>query len=255
MITFLDIETIPGQHLKESFLANAVKNFKAPSDLSKAKALADLGITDKDEIKSLSKDDAVALWVDTLAEAKSKEAGEREWLKTSFDGSKGEIVSIAWAIENEPPTAVYRAATMLNNQVTLSDETDMLANFVELLTKQLKQRKPFFAGHYIGGFDLKFIFHRCVKLKVNPVFNLPFSGRHNQAYYDTQEAWAGFNGRVSQDSLCKILGIEGKPGDIDGSKVWEFVARGDVERVAEYNKDDIIKNREIYKRLNFTETV
>ena len=92
-------------------------------------------------------------------------------------------------------------------------------------------------------------------LGVQPPFEIDFNGRHGKAFYDTQIAWAGFKGRMSQDNLCAALGIEGKPGDIDGSKVWGFVKEGKVDRVAEYNRDDVQKNREIYKRLNFIDSI
>ena len=112
-------------------------------------------------------------------------------------------------------------------------------------------RPPFFIGHYIGGFDLKFILHRCIILGVEPPFGIPAHGRHGKDFYDTMIAWAGSKGRISQDNLCKVLGIEGKPHDIDGSKVWGFVKEGRIDEVVEYNKDDVEKNRKIYNRLNF----
>ncbi len=86
---------------------------------------------------------------------------------------------------------------------------------------------------------------------VKPPFKLPFNGRHGSDFFCTQIAWAGFKGRASQDSICNALGIDGKPDDIDGSKVWDFVRDGKVKRVEEYNIDDVEKNREIYKRLTF----
>jgi hypothetical protein len=127
----------------------------------------------------------------------------------------------------------------------------MLADFFCTLTKQLKGRNPYFIGQFIAGFDLKFIFHRAVILGVKPPFDLPFYGRHNSHFYDTQEAWAGFKGRMSQDNLCKALGIEGKPNDISGANVWDHVRDGDIKRVVEYNIDDVEKVRKIHKRLTF----
>ena len=52
--------------------------------------------------------------------------------------------------------------------------------------------------------------------------------------------------------MCKALGIPGKPDDIDGSKVWDFVERGDYERVMQYNILDVDESRQVYKRLTFT---
>ena len=65
------------------------------------------------------------------------------------------------------------------------------------------------------------------------------------------QAWAGYKGRISQDNLAKALGIPGKPDDIDGSKVWDFVKAGKVDRVAEYNTYDVATVVEIHRRINF----
>jgi hypothetical protein len=242
MNTYLDIETIPGQGFYEELLKEAKEDFKAPSDLTKTKACADLGFSGNDA-KYTSKDDAIAQWVAKFADEKAPEVAEHNWRRTALDGAKGEVISIAWAIEDGPVVAVYRK---------LGDsETDMLAKFFRELAFQLNSRNPFFIGQFIAGFDLKFIFHRAVILGVKPPFDLPFNGRHDQQFYDTQQAWAGFKGRMSQDNMCKALGIEGKPGDISGANVWDHVRDGDIKRVVEYNIDDVNKVRQLHKRLTF----
>ncbi len=50
--------------------------------------------------------------------------------------------------------------------------------------------------------------------------------------------------------ICKALGIDGK-GDIDGSKVWDYVQAGRIAEVAEYCKGDISRTLAMYKRFNF----
>jgi len=252
MITNLDIETIPDQRkgAYEAFLKDAQENFKAPSAFTKTQACADLGLTGNDA-KYTSKDDAISMWENRFAKEKAPEVAEENWRRTALDGSQGEIFSIAWAVENDDVIAVNREWFV----DVLTNEGDMIANFFDKLAKRLAKRQPLFVGQFVGGFDLKFIFHRCVILGIKPPFDLPFWGRHSVNFYDTQIAWAGFGGRMSQDNLCKALGIEGKPGDIDGSKVWDFVKAGDVDRVVEYNIDDVVKNRQIYKRLNFIDSI
>tara|TARA_R110002110_G_scaffold415850_1_gene657993 strand:+ start:23670 stop:24419 length:750 start_codon:yes stop_codon:yes gene_type:complete len=245
MDVYIDIETIPAQsglHSYEYYLEAEKQSFKAPSSLTKAKACADLGLTG-DDAKFTGKDAAIELWEVKFAEVKAPEVAEDKWRKTSFDGGAGELISIAWAVEDGEIIGVSRELG--------GSEKLMLASFFDLLSNELGRIKPFFIGQYIGGFDLKFLFHRAVILGVEPPFDLPFDGRHNKDYYCTQAAWAGYGGRMSQDNLCKALGIEGKPDDIDGSQVWDFVKTGNVKRVAEYNKDDVNKVRQIHKRLTF----
>jgi hypothetical protein len=243
MNTYIDIETIPGQGLYQEFLKDAQENFKAPSDLTKAKACEDLGLTGNDA-KFTSKDEAISKWVARFSEEKAPEVAEHNWRRTALDGAQGEIISIAWAIRDTEVDTVWR-------DLPGPSEHTMLTDFFGCLAEELAGKPPFFIGQFIAGFDLKFIFHRAVILGVRPPFDLPFNGRHDQHFYDTQQAWAGFKGRMSQDNMCKALGIEGKPGDIDGSNVWDHVRDGDIKRVVEYNIDDVEKVRKLHKRLTF----
>jgi hypothetical protein len=247
MDTHLDIETMPGQGLYDGFLAEAQNNFKAPSTLTKAKACADLGLVGNDA-KFTSKDDAILKWEARFSQEKAPEVAEENWRRTALDGSKGEIFSIAFAVEGGDVRCLSRA---LMDDGSFSSESVLLQDFYSSLSASCNGRPPFFIGHYVAGFDLKFIFQRSIILGVKPQFKLPFDGRHSSDFYDNQTAWAGFKGRMSQDNLCKALGIEGKPGDIDGSKVWDFIKAGDTDRVVEYNIDDVVKSRKIYNRLNF----
>ena len=252
MIVNLDIETMPQQGgAYNAYLADAKANFKAPSTLTKGKACEDLGLTGNDA-KFTSKDDAIAKWEAKFSQEKAPEVAEFEWRRTGLDGGKGEIFSIAIAVGDAEPECFSRR---LLDDGTFSSEGAMLKQFMLAVVAYGKGRPPFFVGQFVAGFDLKFIFHRCVINQVRPLFELPFDGRHGQHFYDTQIAWAGFKGRISQDNLCKALGIEGKPHDIDGSKVWDFLKAGKLDAVVEYNIDDVVKNREIYKRLNFIESI
>jgi predicted PolB exonuclease-like 3'-5' exonuclease len=179
-----------------------------------------------------------------------KYAGEKDALiadlyhKTGLDGAKGEIISIAWAIE-------YGEIFSLSRNLGDS-ESALLTKFYDRLRTGMKMKPPYFVGHNIGGFDLKFLFHRSVVLQVNPRMDLGQWGRHSSNFYDTMLAWAGWGQKISLDNLCAALGIPGKPDDIDGSKVWDFVKDGKIARVEEYNRNDVEKVRLIYNRLRFT---
>ena len=38
---------------------------------------------------------------------------------------------------------------------------------------------------------------------------------------------------------------------MDGSKVWDAVKNGEIDKVAEYCRDDVDKLRQIHKRMMF----
>ena len=219
---FLDIETIPQQGEAET-KALIAESIQAPATMK------------------------VQATIDDWHNGKGKYAGVKEatienaYRATALDGAKGQICSLAFAVGD---------GEILSFTDTIS-EHELLSEFFAALGSEIGGRSVLYVGHYIAGFDLKFIFHRSVILGIEPSFELPFNGRHKQDYFDNMIAWAGYKDRISQDNLCKALGIEGKPNDIDGSKVWDVYKDGGIDRIEEYNRDDVSKARQIYKRINF----
>jgi DNA polymerase elongation subunit (family B) len=234
---FLDIETIPQQPETAAKIGIA-KTIDAP--------------------KTMSKPETIQEWHSGQGKYAGVKAAaiEKAYRDTSFDGAKGEIISIALATDEGSVAGYSRAldsdeARLLNMAFdTIGDHLDKY-NLKQQAGSLRGINQPYFIGHYVAGFDLKFLWQRAVILGIKPPFKLPFDGKHGKDYYCTMQAWAGFRERISQDNLCRALGIEGKPDDIDGSKVWDFVKAGNIDRVAEYNRDDVAKVRQIYKRLTF----
>lgn len=245
MNVFIDIETIPNQNpeSKAAFIKESVENFKAPSTLTKGQAAADLGITDAKEIKFTSADDMRARWEKEMSPKMAESVGVENWRKTALNGAQGEIFSIAWAVQDGPVKVLYRTLE--------SSDCRLLQDFYINLFDDLNGRPPYFIGQNVGDFDLRFIFRRSVILRIPPPFQIPHAGRHGSDYYDLQQAWGGFKARISLDSMCKALGIEGKPDDIDGSKVWDYVEAGEYEKVCAYNVYDVEQTRKVYNRFNF----
>ena len=220
MNVYLDIETIPDQ--SEGARDKIAVSIQAPV--------------------AMSKSETIQAW--HSGEGKYKGAKEKaiedKWRKTALDGTYGEVISISFAVAQGKIISLYRKLE--------ESEKELLTCFVEGVKEAMKERHPYFIGHNIQ-FDLKFLFRRCVINNVDMPFKFPFKGRHEGTYFCTMEAWCGYGERISQDRLCKALGIEGKPDDIDGSKVWDVVQSGDIERVVEYNRDDVDKVRQIHSRL------
>lgn len=225
---FIDIETIPAQPEDETKeeIANTIK---PPAAMSKPETIQD--------------------WHDGAGKyAGVKDAAvEAAYRATSFDGGKGEVISVAFGTCKDNVMTMWRELGDIEASL-LQNMFDVISN---MSSNHGSQVQPYFIGHYVAGFDLKFLYQRAIVLRVKPPFDLPFSGRHEKDFYCTQQAWAGYGGKISQDNLCKALGIPGKPADMDGSKVWDFVKAGEIEAVADYNKDDVLKNIEIYNRLHF----
>lgn len=220
---FFDIETIPSQlpGVRDEFIAAV----QAPSKFSKP--------------------ESIAKWLRENREAE----GEAAWLKTSFDGGLGHVVCIGLAVDNEPARSYQVPADAYGNR---NHEAELLINFFSDLTDT---GRSVLVGHNIIGFDLPFLWKRCMVLGIKPPQWFPRnpSKYSSEMVRDTMLLWdqeqrAG----VSMDRLCKLLGIPGK-GDISGADVWPMVEAGDIEGVAEYCRADVERTRLMFKRMTFAD--
>jgi len=225
MNTYFDIETVPGQpELEHKLLIS--ETIQAPAQMKKAETISD--------------------W----HEGKGKYAGEKDksiedkYRSQSFDAAYGEIITMAFAVDDGEVLSFQREVD--------EEEAKMIHQFIIALEGQLAGRPPMFIGHFVAGFDMRFLFRRCVILGVNPPFSLKFDGRHGKDYFDNMIAWCGYKEKISQDNLAKALGLKGKPSDIDGSKVWDFAKEGRIDEIAAYNRDDVEQCRAIHKRITFS---
>ena len=106
-------------------------------------------------------------------------------------------------------------------------------------------------GHNIIGFDLPFIFQRCLVhgLQARPFVNL---AEYNvRGVFDTMHRWwLGAKRHVSLDDVAWALGIESsKTAEVEGSKVFDLYQAGKLDQIREYNLNDVRVTRKIYERM------
>jgi hypothetical protein len=106
-------------------------------------------------------------------------------------------------------------------------------------------------GHNIIGFDLPFIYQRCLvnNVPARPPINL---GEYNvRGVFDTMRGWwLGGRNRVGLDDIAWALGIESsKTGEVEGSKVFDLYQAGRLAEIREYNLNDVRVTRKVYERL------
>lgn len=242
MNIFIDIETIPAQD--PAIIAGL--RFDAQADLDAALAAVKAPGNYKDEAK-------IAAFA---AEARTKLTAEHEanieaaYLKTSFDGGSGQICVIGWAVDDEPPQSV---------QIDVGDGADepfVLAHFFAAIgALHRPTNRMRFIGHNHVAFDLPFIWKRAMILGIKPPGFLPRNPKPwDDSVFDTMTEWAGVRDRISMDKLCRALGIPGK-GGMSGADVWPMVQAGRIAEVAEYCKMDVIRTRNIFRRMTFSDHV
>ena len=129
-------------------------------------------------------------------------------------------------------------------------EKKTLADFLAFM-KNFDPEADEIVGHNIIGFDLPFIFQRCIvnELQVPNFVNLAeFNVR---GVFDTMHRWwLGARRTVSLDDLAWVLGIESsKTAEVEGSKVFDLYHAGKLNLIREYNLNDVRVTRKIYERL------
>lgn len=199
------------------------------------------------------KQDTIDAWMLENAEA----IALQDYQKTGLNGLHGEICSIAFALDDGEIQSLTR--THENNEAWL------LNNFWTALKVQTETLTPGghmprleWIGHNIIDFDLRFLKQRSIVNGIKPPFLVPADARHGGDWvFDTMKEWCGTYGSnryVKQDELVEVLGIEVPDTivkEIDGSMVWDLFKAGEYETIAEYNRLDIFKVREIHKRMIF----
>ena len=214
---FVDIETIPNQ--SPEYRAMVRKNIKAPAQFKKQ--------------------DSIDAW---LAE-NSETATDEAIAKTSFDPALGHIACIGWAIGDGQAKSV--------SNTDIRDEEANLNAFFSAINQECGVHMARWIGHYISGFDLRFLLNRAIVLgvKLPTALILPRDIKPwSDQVFDTMVSWAGPKGSISQDNLAKAFGLAGK-GDFDGSMVAEAWANGEHDKIANYCLSDVETVREIYRRF------
>lgn len=214
---YLDCETIPNQ--SPEYRAKVREGIKPPAQFKKQ--------------------DSIDAWMAENAESATDEIVA----KTSFDPAYGHIACIGWAVGDE------EARSMSNK--TTDEEATSLEAFFDAAKDASGVHMVKWIGHYISGFDLRFLLNRAIVLGVKLPSSMilprdikPWSDQ----VFDTMTAWAGAKGTISQDNLAKALGLAGK-GDFDGSMVAEAWAKGEHDKIAAYCRDDVETVRAIYHKF------
>src|SRR5258705_12857061 len=129
-------------------------------------------------------------------------------------------------------------------------EKNALAEFLALMNN-FDPEADEIVGHNIIGFDLPFIFQRCVvnELKVRTFVNL--TDFNVRGVFDTMHRWwLGARRTVSLDDLAWALGIESsKTAEVEGSKVFDLYQAGKLNVIREYNLNDVRVTRRVYERM------
>ncbi len=220
---YLDIQTIPSQQAQ--LIAQIRHSLKPPANYSQP--------------------DSIAKWYQQQLPA----AAAKKHRQTALDGLYGEIFSIAWAIDDGAVMAFWRD-DQASERSLLEQFMLELAEVSDSQGRRLPIRR--WVGHYISGFDLRFLWQRCVICRVRPSLALPLdAGLWDDRVFDTSRMWNGdSNGQSSLAALAQGLALAEQPG-LDGSQIYDLWLAGRYDEIAAYNRQAVSLSRALYKRMLF----
>lgn len=228
MNIYIDIETIPAQ--RPDVMEEIKATIKPPGTFKKPESIAE--------------------WMRTEGPAAIEEAYRR----TGLDGAYGQVCVVGMAGDDGAPATIFE-----QDWQHPEAERRILEALSARLTEWIAPSEIFTTcviGHNVSAFDLRFLAQRHIVNGIRPHVAI---GRAAQAkpwdsdkVFDTMVQWTGSSSvRISLDKLCRALSIPTPKGELDGSKVWDFVQAGRIQEVADYCAKDVEATREVHRRMSY----
>ena len=160
---------------------------------------------------------------------------DKAWRKQALDITKGKVICIGYAIDDNPVETI-----------SSDNEEELMQAFSKVVGIN-----PYiqFCGHNIKRFDLPWLWIRAVRYKLKSAVSIIPHTRNDGNIIDTMEIFSatsfGSDSWLSMADLCAYFGLEGK-GDMDGSKVHDAYINKEHDKIATYCKGDVERIRTIY---------
>jgi 3'-5' exonuclease len=177
---------------------------------------------------------------------KASEAEVREALGSSFPKHPlHRIVCIGALVANRASEG-WRVDALGAPHTMDRTEAQLISDFIDRIG-QLRPQLVTFNGH---SFDLPVLRYRAMVNRVSGAGLLvrPYFNRYTDDALDLCDVLGSYvpGAKVKLDEVSKILGLSGKPEGVDGSRVEEMVAAGQIEEVAAYCESDVLNTFRVW---------
>ena len=123
---------------------------------------------------------------------------------------------------------------------------------IESFLQKIDDYEPKLVAYNGSSFDFPVLRYRTMinKLSAPALFNRPYFNRYSEDSIDLCDALSSFGSstKMKLDEICKIMELEGKPSDIDGSQVMDYYQAGKLDEISEYCKSDVINTYRLWLR-------
>jgi predicted PolB exonuclease-like 3'-5' exonuclease len=127
-------------------------------------------------------------------------------------------------------------------------EAELIAAFVDRIA-ELNPQLVTFNG---SSFDLPVLRYRAMTHKVSALglSARPYFNRYTDDAIDLCDVLSSFapNAKASLHELCRVMGLPGKPDDIDGGEVEKYFHEGRIKEIAAYCESDVVNTYRVWLR-------
>lgn len=236
---YFDLETVPPE-LNDKELSDFKSNLSPPGNIKKEETrLRWIEENWEEKYRKMSLDTSLARIITFGYNFNKKEDGTEVLVSDGLkDSDQQDIIE---AFYNELKKEALNISKSEGIELTEDDlEDDAFMSYLNIT----------WIGMNVKKFDLDLIWKRCIRYKMKSLAKLIPRERFSRNVIDLQDIFlGGQQGYISQKAICDAIGIEGKPGEIDGSQVYDYYLAGKINEIAEYNKYDVDKIIEIRERF------
>lgn len=127
-------------------------------------------------------------------------------------------------------------------------EKQLISAFVD----KIAELSPQFVTFNGNSFDLPVLRYRAMINEVSApgLSARPYFNRYTEDALDLCDVLSSFaaHTKASLNELSRIMGMPGKPNDIDGSEVERYFLEGKIKDIAEYCESDVVNTYRVWLR-------
>lgn len=127
-------------------------------------------------------------------------------------------------------------------------EKELISSFVDRIAELVPQLVTFNGA----SFDLPVLRYRAMVNGVAaPGLSLrPYFHRYSEDAVDLCDVLSSFShqGKATLHELCRVMGLPGKPNDIDGGEVEKYYREGRIQEIADYCEGDVVCTYRVWLR-------